>query len=161
MGDQSTDSHEPECRCVIFGGGEGAAEKLRQQGALCMLEHGYYVHYVFDGMEDSEFVDIHTHGLTESFGLPEMQLVIPLEGNIAYGVLEDAVRSAKENPFVPGEIRYGIVRGMAIAVALIPDFSPDELILRIILPDAKGDVSSLASGPFGWQRLVRRKLVGS
>ena len=106
-----------------------------------MLEkYKYIVHYVLDC--DLPFkVDIHTHGLPENFNHPNVQIILPLEKNIAHGILNTVVNIIEDGGcFLPNKIYKKILRG-AFEVKFVEAYNHGEKLLRMIIPDTLNNIN--------------------
>lgn len=112
-----------------------------------MIKHGYYIHgVIFDSVE---YMDYHTHGLMESFNLPELQIVIPVSKDIANEIIYRVVESLKRGTMdLTSEFKYlsymlRLNNDTRLHIKFVQLAPPDDHIVRIILSDPnrkfKGD----------------------
>lgn len=135
--------HELTCLCNIC---RSRAEGLSREEALAKLvkgheaalaKYGYYIHYVMDAGPMG--LNAHTHGLVESFGHPDLQIVLPLSTNMVGSLLADAVALIKNGRrFASGEVTGGIVKNYNVKFLAARENGRD--VLRIIIPDAAGNL---------------------
>jgi hypothetical protein len=115
--------------------------------AACIKEHGWYAHHVFpdDGPGDMglepglprEFFNTHTHGFTEKFGVPDVQIVLPLKFALAQGVLHAMARRYSEGEPIAGGVP--VCRVLAnFPVILVPARDGNRPVHRIVIPDPQG-----------------------
>lgn len=104
-------------------------EKMKRQ----LEEMGWFVHY--SSSMCSEYANIHTHGLVENFGHPDLQIALRINQNLAMGLLTDAVDLIKEGKrFEEGRME----NFCGNTIWLKPFNEVDREVLRIILCDPKG-----------------------
>lgn len=103
-----------------------------------LKEYGFYTHYVPDDDEDSPTqINIHTHGLPDSFDHPDLQIVVPLEPQTASQILHDIVSWIKKGNEVKVNTPYSFfIKGMDVMFTWAVECDRD--VLRLILPDTKG-----------------------
>lgn len=136
-------SDEPEFRCAIddlescgHSHEEAIAEverrhdEIRSKGELV-------AHFVFDHPETPWGVEAHTHGVLESFGHPDFQIVSRLPPGAACEILGNLVESVEAGRrFAAGETAAKIIRGLDVGFAEATE--GDREVLRVILPDQRG-----------------------
>jgi hypothetical protein len=138
-----------------------ARQRLAQELADLWLEHeewkaasmeryGWYAHYVFptgDPAVDGDlglepglpkgFFNSHTHGFPEKFGVPDVQLVLPLKVELAHGIFW-----AIHNRYAGGPVlAIGVPVERVLEnfpVILVPAMDKDRAVHRIVLPDPQG-----------------------
>jgi len=126
-------------------------QELRAQEQEWMKKYGWYMHYVpGDSDVPQGFVNAHTHGLEESWGHYDLQVVIPLDQRTVNGVLQSAVDLVKAGTkIVPGEDYEKIIKNYKVRFAWAKE--SDRRVLRMILPDAQGRISPHTMEPT-WAR---------
>lgn len=104
-----------------------------------LKEHGWLIHYVFETEESSlnGLANIHTHGLAETFGHMDLQVVLPIAPETIHPVLHGIVHDIKNGKvFHPNERSSEVLQGMDVYFA--PYTEHDRDVLRLILPDPNG-----------------------
>lgn len=117
------------------------------QEAKWIEQFGYFVHYV-PPAKDEFFVNIHTHGVRETTGHTDLQVVMPISppmANKIFGSLFNAIREGRH--FYDG-LDYD-VHGNRFRMKLVPE--GDRLVLRVLLPDQNGVFGVGANYPFSEQ----------
>lgn len=112
--------------------------------------HGWYVHLI-PSTVNKDIMDIHTHGIKESFGHDDFQIVAPLPDITAQSIFASFIDRIKAGEkFVNNQIVSKIIGGYE--VKLVNAIESDRIVLRIILPDKYGklDIVSIES-PFHLQ----------
>lgn len=101
------------------------------------LEHGgWFVHYVGNDT-DTGLANIHTHGLEETAGHPDFQLVAPVPPALAQGILQRLVDRVKGGERFEAGRRYdGVVE--AFDVLMVGAEESGRPVLRVVLPDRHG-----------------------
>jgi hypothetical protein len=126
-----------------------AIESLRAWQDRQMATVGWYAHYVYQDPAIPAGANCHTHGLEETFGHPDFQLVIPLHPRVARGILNELVEGVKSGRrFEPG-LHTGVIRNISVLIA--GTIEGGRQVLRIILPDRHGQIGPSAEGVFGLQ----------
>lgn len=115
---------------------EEALKVLQRENDAHIKKYGFVIHYVLP-TEQSPWVDYHTHGLVESRSHMNLQIVLPIQPDIAHGILWSLVRLIDEKKnFQNNELVYDIIQGYPIKFKKI--ISDNEEILRILFPDPNG-----------------------
>lgn len=109
--------------------------ELREQLSLRLV--GWYVHNERDD-DSPTSINIHTHGLEETFNHPDIQLVLPLD-NVAYlKLLSKLVESIKSGMRFEQGLIYSIEKNIDITFVRAKEAGRD--ILRVVLPDEHGNL---------------------
>jgi hypothetical protein len=134
--------HEDDCGCPLCNG--MSLDDLIAQNERLMEKYGWFYHVVVgeDGM------DVHTHGLQETYNHVDLQITFPLHKCVqTKEQLEDLVHSilwafAKRidqgEIFSAGERVSEIIKKFDVKLVLATE--NNRPVLRIILPDAKGNL---------------------
>lgn len=90
------------------------------------------VHYV---PLENGLANVHTHGVEENYGHPDLQIVLPLEPNLATAVLNGIVDTYINtgNKLVDGEFNPHLIQD-AVAKTVLQE-ETGRTVFRIILPD--------------------------
>lgn len=100
-------------------------------------KHGWYSHYVFDDSSLPFNTNIHTHGIKENFGHPDLQLCIQLPTQVAYGILWAAFRLIESGAILEHDKEYDdVLTGYKVKTILARESGRD--VIRIILPAKDG-----------------------
>lgn len=116
-----------------------AIQAIQERERELLQEHGWIVHYVFETEESSlnGLANIHTHGLAENFGHPDIQVVLPISPETIHPVLHGLVHDIKEGKVFPANERSSeVLQGMDVFFA--PYMENDREVLRMYLPDPNG-----------------------
>ena len=110
--------------------------------------HGWYVHAI---PVDDTMVNIHTHGIKETFGHDDFQIVVPLDNDTAQIIFTNFVDRIKNgDKFTNNQIVSNILHGYE--VKLVNAIEEDRIVFRIILPDKCGKLDSISiESPFHLQ----------
>jgi hypothetical protein len=107
---------------------------MKQWEKEMVTKYGFYIHYVPDRL----YVDCHTHGLRDSLGHPELQIVASIPGNIAMGIMHNVVDKIREGHELKDQEKLDqIIETFPILIAKMKDREGAEYF-RIIFPDADG-----------------------
>lgn len=115
-------------------------EELAAQEAAHMEREGWYSHYVFPEDDHSRAVNCHTHGVRESFGHPDLQLVLPIAPEKASDLLRSFVLEVKKGRyFKDGQVVDDLLQdGFKVKFVKVDEGGRE--VLRVILPDPQGNV---------------------
>lgn len=129
--------HDCGTECVVCRDGIEAARARDREG---MEKYGWTAHIVVDDPELPFEFNYHTHGFTETFGCPDMQIVFPMPPESAHGIMHTIVGiMRKGHRFKLGEISDKILRDHNVTFARAEEC--DREVYRVILPDPSGDVN--------------------
>ncbi len=143
--DQFHNAMIEECGCSVC---EAIARGLTKDEAFAEIlkqeqqdihNHGWYAHYV---MEDLSEVPIgmnnyHTHGMVESFGHLDFQIVIPIPPKTVHDIFYTLIDLVKEgNCFASVNQSGKILNGYNVAFARATENGRE--VIRVILPAANG-----------------------
>jgi hypothetical protein len=118
---------------------EEAILASQARDAAAIATFGWCGHYVYDDDESPTGLNVHTHGLLESFGHPDFQIVLPLAERVAHAILitlADAVKEGRR--FAPGDVAGGIIEGYDVGFATATECGRE--VLRVIIPGPDGRV---------------------
>lgn len=123
-------------------------KKIADWQTSCMIEYGWYMHYVFDDELSPFSVNIHTHGLLESFKHPDIQVCIPLPKEVVHTIFANIVSSIKDGTLVLEKNKYydDVLAG-GYKVKYIDAVENGRPVLRMILPDKAGHLEQLDMDP--------------
>lgn len=125
---------------------DGAGAVLARE-IVAMQEHGWYVHYVPDDATCPYRTNIHTHGLEESLGHADLQIVLPISPEAADSVLHAAVGLIRDGiRFHAGQVSTGILQER-FPVAFARAFEGGRTVLRMILCDIAGSLDPAEMDP--------------
>lgn len=115
-------------------------ERRKQMEAFekqCIETYGFYVHLT--PSEESDLCNYHTHGVFESFRHKDLQIVLPIQENIAGGLFHSVVNEIKAGKvFEEGVEYFGLVHDPNMPMAFKEVWETDRKVLRILIPDRKG-----------------------
>lgn len=136
-GSGSCDTENTKCE-----GCRACSETLRallDQEKEWMDKSGFYVHLVPSSEHKNGLINAHTHGLKETQGHPDLQVVAPIQPGLVMQVIHAAANRIKDGrTYKDGVVAEGILRGMVVKFLKVRECDRD--VLRIILPDPKGRV---------------------
>lgn len=129
--------HKMECECCS---GKLTLAEAEAQQKQWLKEHGFYWHYIPTTEHTVPLANAHTHGLKESFDHPDLQITAPVGFQACAQVLHDVVGLIKEGAcFKDGDTSDRVLQGMP--VAFLEAVEGDRKVLRVILPDPRGNVT--------------------
>jgi hypothetical protein len=137
---------DKECKSCTEG-----LESVRQWQDEMMDKHGWYVHFVTDHDTDSPTgYNVHSHGVQESFGHPDLQIVAPLPPELAHSLLRILVDRIKVGEsFKPNKKYDKIIR--TLSVTFTEAVEGGRTVLRMILPDSTGALDEDAIEEGDWR----------
>jgi hypothetical protein len=143
--------HEHEaCQCQVCSGQFKTVADIENWQKDNLKKHGFYMHYV--PIDDEECIDAHTHGLKESFGHDDLQIVLPIPQSTASGVLWSAVERIRDGEQLqPGQRYERIIKSLPVELVWARDEVRD--LIRILLPDEHG----LLPGDYGCNEVYQRQ----
>lgn len=101
--------------------------------------NGYYIHYSMEDPLMPYGVNIHTHGMDDTWNHLDFQLVVNLGISTTVGIFKSFAEKIKGGEkFKDGDIVLGIIKGGK--VKLIEVDETGRRCLRIILPDQNGEI---------------------
>ncbi len=103
-----------------------------------MAANGWFAHFVGPA-EKSKLVNYHTHGVLESFGHPDFQIVYGISPPSAEGFFRDLIGRVKNGEkFEDGQVLSGLLKKLDIL--FVERKEQDRQVLRIVFPDPQGYV---------------------
>ena len=112
-------------------------KEFREKEIELINKYGFIIHNVFPDSEDEMLWSHHTHGVKESFNHMDLEIVLPINPNIANSVLHGMVESIKEGEsFEDKTISDRVIRDYNVQLVKVTDGKRD--LLRVILPDENG-----------------------
>jgi hypothetical protein len=116
---------------------EDALTEVRRQHAAAIAEHGWCCHVVPDDRDSPTGFNAHTHGLEDSYGHPDFEIVLPLPFAVAHQILINLVAEVKAGrQFKAGDLASQIIRGFNLGLALAVEGGRE--VLRVVIPDPEG-----------------------
>lgn len=125
--------HDTNCSCVICRQGMDAYKKWEQE---MMQKSGWYIHYLPGDDTCPNSINIHTHGLQESFGHPDLQICISLPQNTAGGILHDLVARIKKGERLTVDKIYKDIR-QQYDFKFIDAHEDGRPVLRLLIPNPR------------------------
>jgi len=107
-----------------------------------MEKFGWYAHFIIDEDEQvhSDMVNIHTHGLEESFDHIDMQIVFPIHPKVAMNLFHILVDRIKNGETFKTGINYDdIIKDHGAKFILA--YETNRQVMRLILPDQDGNIN--------------------
>lgn len=131
---------------------EEAIARIKARDAERIGQFGWIVHYVTGDPAMPYHVNIHTHGLPDSYGHPDLQLVAPLAMDIVQSIFRNIIeRIVKGDRFQPGVV-YDQILGNGYSCTFAEATECNRAVLRVILPDAQNRLGGDADRSFVSQR---------
>lgn len=109
---------------------------VEKQRKKMMEDYGWVVDFVFP-TNQNELANIHTHGVKDTFGHTDFQIVLPLQQQLAHRLLIDLVERVKRGEQIVPEKRYNDVIHN-FDVYFVKKYEGTRIVLRMILPDDQG-----------------------
>lgn len=133
------------CRAIAEGASpEEAEEQYKQWESEKMSEHGWIIHYVGADENSPTGLNIHTHGLQETYDHLDLQVVLPIPQQIVQPILHTIVDRIKDGEkFGDGDTIENVI-GNGLTVKMVSANENNRPVLRVIFPDQTGSCDSWA-----------------
>ena len=100
---------------------------------------GWYVHFVIDDDDYPYNVNYHTHGLADSWDHLDLQIVLNVGPEMAYGIFKTVIDLVKAgHKFADGEISKEVLQN-EYGVKFFSTIEMGRPVLRLIIPDEDGN----------------------
>ena len=101
-----------------------------------MKKYGWYCHFV---MLDDNHINAHTHGIYETYGHSDFQVVLPIDPNIIHHLFTDLVENIKKGEVYNYKKRYAeVIKNYDVTFIMRKEGC--RTVKRMIFPDAKGNL---------------------
>ena len=122
-----------------------------------ITKHGFCVHYVKEEKTFPYKVNIHTHGIEDHLGHPDLQIVLPVPPDVAASLFAILYVKIKDGArFSDGQVLNTPEDEIKLPIKFVSAKEGGRDLLRVILPDVEGRTSySEMSDKF------RRQYLGS
>lgn len=128
--------HQTNCQCD--GCKLGIDELVKREDEQMKL-HGWIAHAVMDDTSLPLGFNYHTHGLNETFGHLDFQIVAPVDLKIAHSIVNILIKKIKDGEkFKDGDRVSDVIKKYDLIMMLAEEC--DRPVLRIILPDQDGNL---------------------
>ncbi|MBP1309215.1 hypothetical protein JOD82_002235 [Paenibacillus sp. 1182] len=105
----------------------------------CIQKYGFYVD--LDPSEGKDQCNYHTHGVLESFGHLDLQIVFPIDPKIAGALFHSVVDEIRKGQVFQPDVEYfGMVADPNMPMVFKEVCETDRKVLRMLIPDRKGIV---------------------
>lgn len=116
-------------------------ENVKEKERKMMEDYGYFVHLVYEteAKEMGGLCNVHTHGLEESFGHKDLQIILPLPPQQNHGLINSIVQQIinDKRTFEPNVEQEKVLVGEF--KVMFKEFQEGgRTVLRLLLPDPKG-----------------------
>jgi hypothetical protein len=105
---------------------------------------GWHAHIVAEDPSAPYGANYHTHGLVESFGHLDIQVVFPIDPRTIHGIVKKLIDQIKDGKkFKHGDRVDGVIQSatdIEYQVLLINAIEGGRNVLRMIIPDAAGNL---------------------
>lgn len=117
---------------------EGSFEDLHRRHDEFLERYGWVAHYVMDDTAYPNKTNYHTHGLSENYNHPDLEICLPIRPEHAHAIFKAAVGRIKEGfVFKTGQTYSNIMTG-GVSVTFVQVDNDGPVRLRILLPDENG-----------------------
>ncbi len=99
-----------------------------------MEKYGWYMHFVQDDEDSPTGFNCHTHGLTATFGMPDVQIVIEMPMQTIESILHGLADKLKQGKKAELHVRDSDVLD-GFDVMFVPARESGRVVWRMILPD--------------------------
>lgn len=140
-----TGADDGDCQCEFCKDPQGTIKKEKEMIEKC----GWISHYVFDDSKYPFRTNAHTHGLDKKYKY-NFQICLRIDPKLVNSLFWSIVRQLEDGVvFVPGK-KYGKIIASFDVMFAYAYSTENEVVLRLILPDEKGDFHSALYGQ-QWQ----------
>lgn len=121
--------HKCECHACTYG-----IDATRAREKELMEKYGWYAHIVMDDEQSPTGFNYHTHGFTESFNAPDIQIVIPIQPEIAHAIADTIVAALQSGKkFQTNQRESAVLQGHD--VMFVEAVENGREVWRVVLPD--------------------------
>lgn len=113
-------------------------EALQKKQAAILEKYGWMVHYVFDDDEFPNRTNYHTHGISDNFNHPDLQICLPIQPEVAHGLFEAAINNIKKGLVYDANIEYDNILAGGFKVKFMETQDGSRKVLRMLIPDENG-----------------------
>lgn len=129
---------------------EQAWEKYREWEKEQMDKHGWIVHFVQNDERYPTNTNHHTHGLTETYNHPDLQVVVPMPAKSVHNVFIQLIERIKAGEkFKHGDVAENVVN--KYSVKFHDAYEGDRHVLRVIVPDVDNNLERDMKGGLAHQ----------
>lgn len=113
-------------------------QEVKRRQDVALEEHGWFAHFVFDHDGNmGGMANCHTHGVWENFGHRDLQIVLPIQPEVAHGLFTTVVEQVKKGRiFKTDTAEDKVINNLDVHFREYED--QGRKLLRIILPDPTG-----------------------
>ena len=126
---------------------EEAIDRVREREAEQMAARGWVAHHVAPDPDSPTGVNYHTHGLAETFGHPDIQIVLPMTPAVTHGVASRVVELIEGGARFPPGDESDVVLKKGYRVRFVGATECGREVLRVILPDKDGRLDAEFADP--------------
>ena len=118
-------------------GCKNGLEAMHKRHDELMKKYGWTVHFVTPDDDYPFSVNIHTHGFSEEFKHPDMQICLSLSPDNAQGIMNNIARLLGDGKVFKANKKYkGIIE--RFPVLMLPAMEDGRKVLRMVFPDKQG-----------------------
>jgi len=122
--------HEESCKH-----GQKATEQWERD---CLKQHRWFAHIIYEDKTSPTKFNYHTHGLSEFFDHPDLQIVFPLPPKDAHAVMTRIVDRIKHGKrFNDNDVMSGVINE-SMSIMFIKVSEDNREVLRVIIPGPDG-----------------------
>lgn len=127
-------SHFWGCKCDAC---SKIIEELEKTTISAIERYGFAIHAVFGDLSTPYNINIHTHGLEESYGHIDLQICVPITQDVAHVILSKMIDNIKDGKkYEAGHDYDGIMKDGMVKMAFAEEGG--RVVLRLIFPDRDG-----------------------
>lgn len=118
------------------------ADKIHSES---MEKYGWYAHYIPGDKSSPMGFNAHTHGFSQTWNHPDVQIVIPMPQGMLHGIFITMAGRLKEgNTYEPGRRYEDVLKDFDVIFAWAREGTDDSgnprRVLRMILPDKENRI---------------------
>ena len=115
---------------------EEALLRVRAWEEKQVRKRGWFVHFIVDGLPNG-MANIHTHGIAETFGHPDLQLTVNIGERNVMGIFHALVKRIRGGEVLRVGFDYGDI-AQGYRTRFIHAVEGGRPVLRLIVPDVAG-----------------------
>lgn len=130
-------SHLDDCECVVCKHGPEGLDRIQNES---IQKYGWFAHYVgeLEGHRETNLVNFHTHGLSDTHNHLDFQVVLPVPTNVCHSIFWRLVELIEDGRiFEEDEVASGVI-GNDYQVTFKKVREGNRQVMRVIMPDASG-----------------------
>lgn len=120
-------------------------DKINRDHEEMLKQHGWLMHAVPASQYDGIHANYHTHGVFESWSHMDFQITLDMNPKMAHQIIAVAINNVKEGfRYENNKVYNNVLVGMPVMTKVF--FECGRQVMRIVLPNKKGEIPSRTDG---------------